>query len=793
MPVSETSRVRRPSGSTGPGGVEHAVEPSRNKTALAARLNGLAETITEDNTVVTSRTQAVKRGWFGKKKKGIGNFSGDHSVANTSKAGGGKKKGMFGRLFRGKKSTDVVGSTASSTKVDSDQLVMDFFDVQSTVSESHALGMLSGKKHSPRDPYETKSVTSQRSIGSFFARFRQRKERQQQELIQTTITADINEEFDDDLTLGSGLVSDAGRYVIREKFKVRNADHSDGDFSSYAGREDPKDTSSSSAATRVSDAESCAGKSLKSVKSSSSSKSRDKSIPPVLKKTSTKETDSDATDSPTESNDPDREEEEVREVKEPSEKKKKRKKKGKNKKSLDGSQHSTRSAASDFSVVSGASDSTAGTQRSTKSKGSVEVPHVPKSTIESLEALLPKHEAMSEASRLSKSSKKSRDPSKKKKKKKNLGDSNHSRSSVKSSSSVASVSSAKSVSSHKSSASTRSVSSNKSSKSRSSTASKTPEERALAKARRKARKARKAAAAAAKAAEEEEEDFVPIMGEAKGGKAPDRWSPSPTPAEAVGSPKRPARSITSKDWRTQVYDAGNESKMEDSIPLPLDDVSDDGSDSVFSLLSGLMATWVSEQDDDESRDGSVYPKLNLRPCLKQGGPVEEGRESLRVGFSKIEIREYERTVGDNPACGSGPPITIGWNYVPGLETDIDAYETTKKPRSKKQYYLPPSKRTNILLEEWQCTDEQIRKARREATYIQYCREKSAFSKADKEAAFLRQARQKRPQKTRKPGSGSPPHSRPSVPPSPRLRRVPSDRQPKPTPAPLRSSAEEFHA
>jgi hypothetical protein len=28
-----------------------------------------------------------------------------------------------------------------------------------------------------------------------------------------------------------------------------------------------------------------------------------------------------------------------------------------------------------------------------------------------------------------------------------------------------------------------------------------------------------------------------------------------------------------------------------------------------------------------------------------------------ITFHRIEIREYERTVGDNPSCSSGPPIT----------------------------------------------------------------------------------------------------------------------------------------
>jgi hypothetical protein len=53
----------------------------------------------------------------------------------------------------------------------------------------------------------------------------------------------------------------------------------------------------------------------------------------------------------------------------------------------------------------------------------------------------------------------------------------------------------------------------------------------------------------------------------------------------------------------------------------------------------------------------------------------------------------------------------------------------------------------LLLHEWNCRPDDIRKARRDATYIQYCREKSGStagksSKVVTEAAFLRKANRK---------------------------------------------------
>lgn len=191
-----------------------------------------------------------------------------------------------------------------------------------------------------------------------------------------------------------------------------------------------------------------------------------------------------------------------------------------------------------------------------------------------------------------------------------------------------------------------------------------------------------------------------------------------------------------------------------------EEVHDD--DSIMSLLSGLLTSWTAEQDsnkivpktiiyqkvdvDSEECPKSILKSDTLMLRTANDDEMKEEQDSnvpvRNVVFGKVEIREYERVVGDNPSCSRGPPISIGWNYQLVAKYAIDEYEAAVRklpPRSKREFYLPANRRTEILIMEWQYSEDEIGKARREATYIQYCRAKTSFSGtrvAAKEAAAL---------------------------------------------------------
>lgn len=67
-------------------------------------------------------------------------------------------------------------------------------------------------------------------------------------------------------------------------------------------------------------------------------------------------------------------------------------------------------------------------------------------------------------------------------------------------------------------------------------------------------------------------------------------------------------------------------------------------------------------------------------------------------FGNIEIRQYTRVLGDNPACPAGPPISLGWKYSPkSIVVSVDVYETGREPRRKDATLRLSVKRRETIL------------------------------------------------------------------------------------------------
>ena len=111
---------------------------------------------------------------------------------------------------------------------------------------------------------------------------------------------------------------------------------------------------------------------------------------------------------------------------------------------------------------------------------------------------------------------------------------------------------------------------------------------------------------------------------------------------------------------TILFVTETEEKMSRSMPITISEDSEDefvltvnGNRSnrprrCFSLPTNLKKSIMKRKTLDES----------LHTTYGSGDEMTSGRSKkhLSLQFDKINIREYSRTVGDNPSCSSGPPI-----------------------------------------------------------------------------------------------------------------------------------------
>ena len=100
------------------------------------------------------------------------------------------------------------------------------------------------------------------------------------------------------------------------------------------------------------------------------------------------------------------------------------------------------------------------------------------------------------------------------------------------------------------------------------------------------------------------------------------------------------------------------------------------------ILKNLKST--NDTADGSSSDTSSVVKVSKNP--------------LHVKFNSIQVRYYDITLGDNPSCTYGPPVTLDWNYDEMESIPIDSYEEGKKnpPRKMHQMHMLSRHRANLL-------------------------------------------------------------------------------------------------
>jgi hypothetical protein len=122
----------------------------------------------------------------------------------------------------------------------------------------------------------------------------------------------------------------------------------------------------------------------------------------------------------------------------------------------------------------------------------------------------------------------------------------------------------------------------------------------------------------------------------------------------------------------------------------------------------------SEATTEESSTNSVD-----KPVSNSSRSITTKKISKSVTFKLIEVREYERVLGDHPDTTLGPPISIGWGFVEHDAVDLDEYESQRKKSGIK--VLLAHTRRRILRDVYGYSDKELRKAEVDVSRIFYQR------------------------------------------------------------------------
>lgn len=127
-------------------------------------------------------------------------------------------------------------------------------------------------------------------------------------------------------------------------------------------------------------------------------------------------------------------------------------------------------------------------------------------------------------------------------------------------------------------------------------------------------------------------------------------------------------------------------------------------------------------DEDEDDDTCSVTSSTSKTKIKRN-----------ISFSSVEIRDYDRAIGDNPCVSSGVPLSLDWNYNAATEHDLEEYENFKESsgggRTRAEMQMPSLMRSRVL-KEFGASPAEIRKAAREASQVKQGRLKTMTGKTE---------------------------------------------------------------
>lgn len=133
-------------------------------------------------------------------------------------------------------------------------------------------------------------------------------------------------------------------------------------------------------------------------------------------------------------------------------------------------------------------------------------------------------------------------------------------------------------------------------------------------------------------------------------------------------------------------------------------------------------------DDREWSTSSGKSAMSTDCSDSEDSTMSTTSANANVKFSLIEIRDYDVTLGDNPSCVYGPPISLDWEYEVRDPICINAYEEARPVRRKMhQMHMLSRHRAILLKTKAGVTDDEIEMVMEEMKQIRKGRKMTKMS------------------------------------------------------------------
>ena len=139
--------------------------------------------------------------------------------------------------------------------------------------------------------------------------------------------------------------------------------------------------------------------------------------------------------------------------------------------------------------------------------------------------------------------------------------------------------------------------------------------------------------------------------------------------------------------------------------------------SISSMRISSRCSSRSNSSSSSSSESTMVMSVDSSSRSLQDGFFSKSRS---VSFDKIIIREYDLIAGDNPACSSGAPISLGWKFNPVHEQfPVEVYENYRDGQRNSHEHLKLNDRVRYrMLMERNISSSKIARAERRCRLVQ---------------------------------------------------------------------------